>query len=77
MYFKQDDAKGEEEEMTHKEFLTRIMSMFMHRNGLNPARFQSLRRMEMEVVSMAANLLNGDAETTGTEYLQSVRLKKT
>jgi glutamate/tyrosine decarboxylase-like PLP-dependent enzyme len=39
--------------------------MFFSENGLNPTAFPSLRRFETEVVSMAAGLLGGDAETCG------------
>lgn len=35
-------------------------------NGLNPSAFPSLRKMESDVVSIAANLLGGDDNTTGT-----------
>ncbi len=35
-------------------------------NALNPSAFPSLRNMENEVVSMSANLLNGDEEVVGS-----------
>lgn len=53
-------------DISHADLLNRACIMFMHKNALNPIHFQSLKRMEMEVVSMACNLLNGDAECTGT-----------
>jgi sphinganine-1-phosphate aldolase len=34
-------------------------------NGLNPSAFPSLRKMETDVVSMSANLLNGNEDVTG------------
>jgi glutamate/tyrosine decarboxylase-like PLP-dependent enzyme len=39
---------------------------FISENGLSPMAFPSLREMECEVVSIAASLLNGDAEVSGT-----------
>jgi glutamate/tyrosine decarboxylase-like PLP-dependent enzyme len=38
---------------------------FFSENGLNPTAFPSLRRFEIEVVSMIASLLGGDAEVVG------------
>lgn len=38
---------------------------FFSENGLNPTAFPSLRRFEIEVVSMVASLLGGDAEVVG------------
>ncbi len=40
-------------------------NLYFSENGLNPTAFPSLRRMEAEVVSMAADLLGGDDQTTG------------
>lgn len=40
-------------------------ALFFSENGLNPTAFPSLRRFETEVISMAADLLGGDAEVTG------------
>lgn len=39
---------------------------FIAENGLSPVAFPSLRRMECEVVSMAASLMHGDDEVAGT-----------
>ncbi len=39
---------------------------FIAENGLSPVAFPSLRRMECEVVSMAAGLMHGDADVAGT-----------
>ena len=49
----------------HETFLRRSYSMFSAANGLNPGAFQSLKRMETEVVAMLADLLNGPDETCG------------
>ncbi len=50
----------------HTEFLKRAYSIYFHQNGLNPSAFPSLRKMEAEVVSIAANLLGGGANAAGT-----------
>lgn len=39
---------------------------FIAENGLSPVAFPSLRKMECEVVSMAADLFHGDADVAGT-----------
>ncbi len=39
---------------------------FIAENGLSPVAFPSLRQMECEVVSMAASLLGGDDDASGT-----------
>ena len=39
---------------------------FIAENGLSPVAFPSLRQMECEVVSMAAGLLGGDEDVSGT-----------
>lgn len=38
---------------------------FFFENGLNPTAFPSLRKFETEVVSMSADLVNGDSEVVG------------
>lgn len=47
------------------EFLKNAYTTFFSENGLNPMAFPSLKKFEAEVIAMAANLLGGDAETTG------------
>jgi len=47
------------------EFLKQAYTMFFSENGLNPTAFPSLRRFEIEVVSMVGGLLGGNKETTG------------
>ncbi|MEM1323130.1 MAG: aminotransferase class V-fold PLP-dependent enzyme [Bacteroidota bacterium] len=39
---------------------------FFSENALNPTAFQSLRRMETEVIGMCADLLHGDADIRGS-----------
>ncbi len=50
----------------HTEFLKQAYSVYFHQNGLNPSAFPSLRSMEAEVVSIAANLLGGGPNAAGT-----------
>ena len=52
------------EEVT--EMLKEAYMMFFSENGLNPTAFPSLRKFESEVVAMSANLLGGDANTSGS-----------
>lgn len=40
-------------------------ALYFSENGLNPGAFPSLRRLETEVIGMAANLLGGDANVVG------------
>ena len=40
--------------------------IYFSENGLNPSAFPSLRKLEVEVIEMTADLLGGDAETVGT-----------
>lgn len=53
---------GEEHERT----LKAAYEMFFSENALNPMAFKSLRRMEAEVVRMAANLFHGGPSAVGT-----------
>ena len=41
------------------------MGMFLSENGLNPMAFQSLKRMEHEIVQMTAGMLHGDRNVVG------------
>ncbi|EGC39799.1 hypothetical protein DICPUDRAFT_147400 [Dictyostelium purpureum] len=50
----------------HEEVVIKAHNMFVHLNALNPLAFQSLRKMEVEVIQMAINMLNGDHEAKGT-----------
>lgn len=50
----------------HLELLAQAHALYFCENGLNPMAFQSLKRMESEVVRMAASLLHGGAEAVGT-----------
>lgn len=47
------------------DFLKQAYTTYFSENALNPTAFPSLKRMESEVVSMAAGLLGGDAYTVG------------
>ena len=50
----------------HSAFLKEAHSQFFSENALNPLAFQSLKRMEREVVRMTATMLHGDANAVGT-----------
>ncbi|SEU14232.1 pyridoxal phosphate-dependent decarboxylase family protein [Stigmatella erecta] len=50
----------------HSALLKEAYGEFISENGLSPLAFPSLRRMESEVVSMAAELFHGDADVAGT-----------
>ncbi|MFN7702556.1 MAG: pyridoxal phosphate-dependent decarboxylase family protein [Deltaproteobacteria bacterium] len=50
----------------HGELVRRAHNLFFSENGLNPMAFESLRRMEAEVVRMTAAMLHGGPETVGT-----------
>lgn len=50
----------------HSAFLKQAHNLFFEENALNPMAFKSLKRMETEVVRMAASLFHGDANTCGT-----------
>lgn len=52
--------------VTFKDATTRAFCMYMHSNGLNPSAFQSLRRLENEVVAMVADMVNAPASARGT-----------
>lgn len=49
----------------HDDFAAAAYRQYSSANGLNPAAFQSLKRMESEIVSMLANLLHGGPDTCG------------
>ncbi len=50
----------------HKQFLAEAHARFASGNLLNPMAFQSLKRMESDVVRMTANMLNGPADAVGS-----------
>ncbi len=50
----------------HHDFLKESYGMFISENFLNPMAFQSLKKMEREVVRMSINLMNGDDKCVGT-----------
>lgn len=49
----------------HDDFTAAAYRQYSSTNGLNPAAFQSLKRMESEIISMMADLLNGGPDTCG------------
>lgn len=50
----------------HEQLLQRAHAMFASANLLNPLAFQSLKRMESEIIQMTASLFHGPATTVGT-----------
>ncbi len=50
----------------HHELLKKASELFFAENALNPMAFRSLKRMEAEVVQMAASMLNGPDGCVGT-----------
>ena len=46
-------------------FLMQAYMMFFLENALNPSAFPSLRKFEIEVITMTADLLGGDREVVG------------
>lgn len=50
----------------HHDFLKETYGMFISENFLNPMAFQSLKKMEREVVRMSINLMNGNDKAVGT-----------
>lgn len=49
----------------HTRFLQQAYNYYFSANGLNPTVFQSLKRLEHEVVRITANLHHGDRQVTG------------
>jgi sphinganine-1-phosphate aldolase len=54
------------EEEKHHQLIEKCHSMFLETNALNPMAFNSLRRMENDVVRMASHMLGGDKNVRGT-----------
>lgn len=50
----------------HEALLKDAHNLFFSENGLNPMAFQSLKRMEGDVVRMTASMLHGGEEAVGT-----------
>lgn len=50
----------------HQDLLEQAYSSFFSENYLNPFAFQSLKKMELEVIQMTISLLHGDEQVTGT-----------
>lgn len=51
---------------THERLIKDAHHLFFSENGLNPMAFGSLRRMEGDVVRMAADLMHGSKDAVGT-----------
>ncbi len=49
----------------HDAFTAKAYSAFSSANGLNPAAFQSLKRMETQIIATMAGLLHGGPDTCG------------
>jgi len=49
----------------HDDFAAAAYRQYTSANGLNPAAFQSLKRMETEIISIIAGLLQGGPDTCG------------
>ncbi|MEM1007049.1 MAG: aminotransferase class V-fold PLP-dependent enzyme, partial [Pseudomonadota bacterium] len=49
----------------HDAFVSRAYSAYSAANGLNPAAFQSLKKMESQIVSTLAGLFHGPPDTCG------------
>ncbi len=49
----------------HEDFAARAYRLYSSANGLNPAAFRSLKRLESEIVSIEAGLFHGGPETCG------------
>ena len=50
----------------HSTLLKQASNLFFSESYINPFAFESLQRMEKEVVAMTANMLHGDENTSGT-----------
>ncbi|WP_417353644.1 hypothetical protein, partial [Flavobacterium alkalisoli] len=51
---------------SHHDFLKESYGSFISENFLNPMAFESLKKMERDVVRMTIDLLNGDDNCVGT-----------
>jgi hypothetical protein len=50
----------------HHELVNKVHGMFLETNALNPMAFNSLRKMEVEIVRMSRHLMHGDKDTVGS-----------
>jgi sphinganine-1-phosphate aldolase len=73
--FKKNDPKWDEGRIfslvyylgeEHRQLLTNAYSLYMFENGLNMMAFQSLKKMETEILQMSATLFGGNEKTAGT-----------
>ncbi len=58
-------AESGSDQSSHEVMLTQAWDLYMHSNALNPMMYPSLRRMETEIISMAAWMVHGDGNTCG------------
>ncbi len=49
----------------HNNFINEAYRMYSSANGLNPAAFKSLKKLETEIIKITAGLLNGDSGVCG------------
>ncbi len=49
----------------HERFINRAYALYSSANGLNPAAFRSLKKIESDIISMVAELFHGDGEVCG------------
>ncbi len=73
--FKKNDPKWDEGKIfslvyylgeEHAKLLSDAYSAYMFENGLNMMAFQSLKKMETEILQMSASLMGGNEKTVGT-----------
>ena len=60
-----------------EQFLQRAYALYFSENGLNPAAFPSLRKFEMEVVSICGRLLGGGDGIGGHRWFLERLLRST
>eukprot|EP01080_Neovahlkampfia_damariscottae_P009572 gene9572-1775_t len=54
------------ENKEHHEMVNEAHSLFLETNALNPMAFNSLRKMENEIVKMSIDMMHGDKDTVGS-----------
>ncbi|XP_067935162.1 sphingosine-1-phosphate lyase-like isoform X2 [Watersipora subatra] len=61
MFSEQHDVSA-----NHQQLVEISQAMFMNENALNPVAFPSLRKFELECISMTASMLNADSRACGS-----------
>ena len=65
--FEEEETGSAVQEQSAKDTIIQMFfHAFMHENALNPLVFPSLRKFEVETVSMVANMLHGDGGCVGS-----------